>query len=154
MPERRSSVLLPASPMKTNSTSQSAFINLRLLLAVTLGFLGVALAIVAGRGGALSRKLSGDAPAARADQAAHYMPVPGDDSKSETKGLTQLEEYWFDRLTFPTGRFNPAWVRAAAAQHDRMPSGVPAGSHSKLNKFNPNLLSTTSFTALGPQPEQ
>ena len=64
----------------------------------------------------------------------------------------RLEQYWHDRLTFPTGRFDPAWVRAAAAQHARMATGVPAGQHLKLNLANPNALSTTNFTALGPQP--
>ena len=59
---------------------------------------------------------------------------------------------WHDRLTFPTGRFDPAWVRAAVAQHARMTTGVPAGQHLKLNFANPNALSTTNFTALGPQP--
>ena len=49
---------------------------------------------------------------------------------------------------------HPAWVRAAAAQHARMPSGVPFGQHLRLNIANPNALSTTSFTPLGPQPER
>jgi len=80
------------------------------------------------------------------------MPVPGTGSQSEAAGLAQLEQYWHDRLTYPTGRFDPAWVRAAAAQHARMTSGVPAGQHLKLNLANPNALSTTNFTALGPQP--
>ena len=35
-----------------------------------------------------------------------------------------------------------------------MQSGVPFGQHLKLNIANPNALSTTSFTALGPQPER
>ena len=35
-----------------------------------------------------------------------------------------------------------------------MTSGVPAGQHLKLNLANPNALSTTNFTALGPQPER
>ena len=70
----------------------------------------------------------------------------------EAAGLAQLEQYWHDRLTYPTGRFDPAWVRAAAAQHARMTSGVPAGQHLKLDLANPNALSTTNFTALGPQP--
>ena len=69
-------------------------------------------------------------------------------------GLAELEQYWHDRLTYPTGRFDPAWVRAAAAQHARMASGVPAGQHLKLDLANPNALSTTNFTALGPQPER
>ena len=33
-----------------------------------------------------------------------------------------------------------------------MATGVPAGQHLKLNLANPNALSTTNFTALGPQP--
>src|SRR5947207_7183695 len=35
-----------------------------------------------------------------------------------------------------------------------MTSGVPAGQHLKLKLANPNALSTTGFTALGPQPER
>ena len=72
--------------------------------------------------------------------------------QSESAALAQLEQYWHDRLTYPTGRFDPAWVRAAVAQHDRMTTGVPAGQHLKLDLANPNALSTTNFTALGPQP--
>ena len=33
-----------------------------------------------------------------------------------------------------------------------MTTGVPAGQHLKLNFANPHALSTTNFTALGPQP--
>ena len=143
--------------MKKKSTSQSAFFNLRVLLGFTLSFLAVALAIFAGWGGAL-RSPDGPSrtgvPAGHPDQPARYMPVPGANLQDEATGLAQLEQYWNDRLTYPTGRFNPAWVRAAAAQHARMPSGVPFGQHLKLNIANPNALSTTSFTALGPQPER
>ena len=143
--------------MKKKSTSQSAFFNRRVLLGFTLSFLGVALAIFAGWGGAL-RSPGGPSrtgvPAGRPDQPARYMPVPGGNLQDEATGLAQLEQYWNDRLTYPTGRFNPAWVRAAAAQHARMPSSVPFGQHLKLNIANPNALSTTSFTALGPQPER
>jgi hypothetical protein len=142
--------------MKKKSTSRSAFFNLRVLLGFSLGFLGLALAIVAGMGGAL-RSPDGPSgtgvPAGDPDQPARYMPVPGTDTREEAAGLAQLEQFWFDRLTFPIGRFNPAWVRAAARQHARMPSGVPFGQRMKLNLANPNSLSTTSFTALGPQPE-
>ena len=82
------------------------------------------------------------------------MPVPGASSESEAARLAQLEQYWHDRLTFPTGRFDPAWVRAAAAQHARMASGVPAGSYPKLNPGGPVPLSPGAFTSLGPQPER
>src|SRR6476619_1976909 len=133
----------PSAPAR-GSLSQGGFINLRILLGLTLGLSGIALAIFAGK----------DAAVPRASEPERYMPVPGAKGQSEAAGLQQLEQYWHDRLTFPTGRFDPAWVRAAAAQHDRMTSGVPAGQHLKLDLANPNALSTTNFTALGPQPER
>src|SRR5213596_3832729 len=121
---------------------EGGFFNLRALLGLTLCLFGVALAIFAGREAALR-------PAPEPDR---YMPVAGARSQSEAAGLEQLEQYWHDRLTFPTGRFDPAWVRAAAAQHARLATGVPAGQRLKLDLANPNALSTTNFTALGPQP--
>lgn len=143
--------------MKNTSTSRSAFFNFRVLLSFTLGFLGIALAILAARDSTL-RNLPGSTrtavAAVRSDEPALYMPVPGRNSREEANGLARLEQYWNDRLTFPTGRFNPAWVRAAAREHARMPHGVPFGQRLKLNLTNPNALSTTSFTALGPQPER
>ena len=123
---------------------QGGFFNLRALLGLTLCFLGLALAIFAARESSLRR----------VSEPPRYMPVPGGNLQGEAAGLAQLEQYWHDRLTFPTGRFDPAWLRAAAAQHARMTSGVPAGQHLKLNLANPNALSTTNFTALGPQPER
>ena len=121
---------------------EGGFINLRVLLALLLAFTGVALAIFAGR----------DFAVRSASEPDRYMPVPGSKPETEAAGLARLEQYWHDRLTFPTGRFDPAWVRAAADQHARMATGVPAGQHLKLNLANPNALSTTNFTALGPQP--
>src|ERR1044072_7928566 len=112
--------------MKKHSSARAAFFNFRLLLGVTLGFLGVALAIFAGRDGLLRgpngpnrRNVSSEL----SDQP-HYLPVPGCDVREEAAGLAQLEQFWFDRLTFPTGRFNPEWVRAADRQHKRMPRGM------------------------------
>jgi hypothetical protein len=138
--------------MKKKSTSRSAFFYLRVLLGFSFGFAGIALAIFAGRDNSLRRP---DTAAADSD-AARYMPVPGNlrGKESEASGLARLEQYWNDRLTFPTGRFNPAWVRAAARQHDRMPSGVPFGQHLRPNLASPDALNPGSFTALGPQPER
>src|SRR6266478_9690968 len=124
--------------------SESGSISLRTLLGLTFALSGIALAIFAGKEG----------PVQPASEPERYMPVPGSNSREEAEGLSRLEEYWFHRLTFPTGRFDPAWVRAAAAQHARMTSSIPAGQHLKLNLANPNALSTTNFTALGPQPER
>lgn len=83
---------------------------------------------------------------------ARYRPSPGGDSQGDAAGMARLNEYWHQRLTYPTGRFDPAWVRAAAVQHAQMPVGVPAGVPATLNPQSPLALSTTSFTALGPQP--
>ena len=124
--------------------SQSGFINLRTLLALSLVFSGIALALFAHKEGQIQRASEPD----------RYMAVPGDSSQSEAARLGQLEQYWHDRLTYPTGRFDPAWVRAAAAQHARMTSGVPAGPYRKLNPTGPLPLTPTAFTALGPQPER
>ena len=138
--------------MKKKSCGRTAFFNLRVLLGVTLCFSGLALAIFAHLS-PFTDHVSRPA-AAKAGSSPRYMPVPGANTREEATGLEQLEQYWNDRLTFPTGRFNPAWVRAAARQHARMPSGVPFGQHLKLNLANPNALSTTSFTPLGPKPER
>jgi hypothetical protein len=121
---------------------EGGFINFRTVLGLTLGLSAIALAIFAGK----------DVAVPRASEPERYMPVPGAKGQSEAAGLAQLEQYWHDRLTFPTGRFDPAWVRAAVAQHERMTTGVPTGQHLKLDRANPNALSTTNFTALGPQP--
>src|SRR5215467_10180008 len=133
----------PAVISTQTRVGQHGFINLRALLGLTLGLSGVALAIFAGKDGTLQRP----------SEPERYMPIPGGDSREEAANLGQLEQYWRDRLTFPTGRFDPAWLRAAAAQHARMTTGVPTGQHLKLKLANPNALSTTNFTALGPQPE-
>src|SRR5258707_7231847 len=130
------------STLARHSLGEGGFFNLRALLGLTLCLSGVALAILAERGAA-------PRPGPEADR---YMPVPGGSSQSESARLAELEQYWHDRLTFPTGRFDPAWVRAAAAQHARMTSGVPAGQHPKPDLAQPNLLRTTNFTATGAPP--
>src|SRR5437867_2965279 len=124
--------------------SESGSVSLRTLLGLTFALSGIALAIFAGK----------DGPVQPASEPERYMPVPGSNLREEAEGLSRLEEYWFHRLTFPTGRLDPALVRAAAAQHARMTSSIPAGQHLKPNLANPNALSTTNFTALGPQPER
>src|SRR5437667_3204659 len=82
------------------------------------------------------------------------MPVPSGRVETEGADLGRLEQFCHERWTYPTGRFDPAWVRAPAIQHARMAVGVPAGMPAVLNPFSPLAFSTTSFTALGPQPEQ
>lgn len=105
------------------------------------------------------------------DRQPGYLPVPGEDPAEETEALGELEQYWNDRLTFPTGRFNPAWIRSAAVQDSHIPRGVPAGrqpiiprpdgSPADGSSLDSNATATdqtalapntTGFTSLGPRP--
>ena len=78
------------------------------------------------------------------------MPVPG----GEADDLNRLEMEWHNRLTYPTGRFDPAWVRLAAAQDAQVQRAIPAGiPATNLNQSgSPLVLDPSSFTALGPKP--
>jgi hypothetical protein len=73
--------------------------------------------------------------------------------------LISEEEYWFHRLTYPTGKYSPAWTRKAAEQDRAIQSGIPAGNKLDFKAINPRRpeggfsLNTNGFTALGPMPE-
>ncbi len=73
--------------------------------------------------------------------AAAYMPVPG---SGEGEQFGAMDTYWNDRLTYPTGHFNPAWLRAAKTQDARIASRRP--------RFGGEA--PASWTALGPKPEK
>ncbi|MGH8093678.1 MAG: hypothetical protein ACREIF_09425 [Chthoniobacterales bacterium] len=133
--------------MKTNPHSKSAFLRLRSLVGFSLCLAGLALTVFAF-----------EQPARHTEQAdgpQRDMPTLRQNIQVEAADLSQLEQYWSDRLTYPTGNFDPAWVRQAAAQHERMAQGVPAGLFPKTSgNKKKTALSTTSFTALGPMPER
>src|ERR1017187_10271295 len=141
--------------MKRKSASKSAFFNPRALIGFGLCSVGVALVVFA--------LIPSPKPVARDNRLARDMPTFGEDPENEAIDLGRLEQFWSDRLTYPTGNFNPAWMRQAAAQHERIPRGIPAGNFTKLSAkanvkgrlapVSPLALSTTSFTALGPLPE-
>ena len=65
----------------------------------------------------------GQRPAAKAAQGALY--APGGDTGEVS--LTKAEQYWWTRLTYPTGHFNQRWVLDAMKQAKRVKSGIPAG---------------------------
>jgi hypothetical protein len=130
--------------MKKNSFAESAFFNLRALIGLLFCFSGALLALFGA--GVFSGR--------NAERPAPYMPAPGQRPDTEAADLGRLEQFWNDRLTYPTGRFDPKWLRVAAAQHARLPQGVPAGVPAVLNPLSPLSLTTTGFTALGPQPER
>ncbi len=79
-------------------------------------------------------------------------------AKTDGEKLLEQEGYWLGRHTFPTGRFDPAWLRRAARQDARIERRNPDGSTARISakrlKASPVGLSTTAFTALGPQPER
>lgn len=89
------------------------------------------------------------------------MPTADGDSGGESADLSAAESYWNQRLTYPTGKYNPAWLRHAAAEAAKLPSGIPAGVYrsttsrkaSSQSANTVSSLSTNAFTALGPQPE-
>src|SRR5437667_659692 len=131
---------------------EGGFFNLRALIGFTLCFAGVALALFAHFSPIPDHLgLSG---AVKASRPLPYIPAPGGRPEAEAADLARLERFWTDRLTYPTGRFDPGWLRAAAVQHARLPIGVPAGAPATLNPRSPLTFTTTSFTALGPQPER
>jgi len=138
--------------MKKNPSTRSAFFNLRSLFGFTLGFLGIVLAIFA-HFSPITDHVSRPG-ATNAPRPPRYMPVPGARSEAEAAELGRLEQFWTDRLTYPTGRFDPAWLRAAAAQHSRLSVGVPAGIPALLNPKSPLAFTGTGFIGLGPQPER
>ena len=70
------------SALARRGLTEGGFLNLRALLGLTLCFVGLALAIFAGRDGALQR----------ASQPDRYMPVPGASHRMKLLGLEQLEQ--------------------------------------------------------------
>jgi hypothetical protein len=79
------------------------------------------------------------------------MPVPG----GKADDLDRMEPEWNNRLTYPTGLFNPAWVRVAAARDALIQRAIPLGIPAKnLNQTDAALtLNPNSFTSLGPKPK-
>ena len=54
--------------------------------------------------------------------------------------LLEQEGYWMHRLSYPTGRFDPAWVRQAADQDSRILRQVPKGRKLDLKSLAVNPL--------------
>src|SRR6266403_50024 len=84
------------------------------------------------------------------DDRERYMPVPG----GNRDDLDRMEVEWNNRLTYPTGRFDPAWVRSAAARDALITRGIPIGLQGRdlKGRHMPLALDPDRFTALGPQP--
>ena len=129
--------------MKKNPTSKSAFFNPRVLFGLALCSAGILLAILSFAGIPWLSTWS-------ADQRLRDMPVAG----GKADDLDRMEQEWYNRVTYPTGIFNPEWIRRAA-DHDatiarRIPLGVRAINR---GRNAPLTMDVNAFTALGPQPE-
>ncbi|MGZ5021475.1 MAG: WD40/YVTN/BNR-like repeat-containing protein, partial [Chthoniobacterales bacterium] len=117
---------------------RSAFSLLRTLLSLLLFSAGILLTL-----GTFTRHDNDR------DERKRYMPVVG----SEHEDLERYELDWSNRLTYPTGIFDPEWVRKAADKDANIERGIPAGAQvSKVGGPLTQTLSNSHFTALGPAP--
>src|SRR3989440_2835179 len=135
--------------MKIKHSGRSGFLQIRALVAVAL--FGVAICL-AKFSFAPPQITNGKYERGEVDRSGRYMPVLG----GTADDLNRMEEEWNNRLTYPTGFFNPAWVRQAAVEDSLINRAIPSGIPSRnLNQTNtPLVLNSNGFTALGPAPLQ
>ena len=131
--------------MRRNPAAQSGLFNPRVLFAFALCSIGILLAAASFAPSIL--RPNGRKDTVKLDR---YMPVPG----GENDDMDRMEAEWNNRLTYPTGLFNPLWVRLAAAQDKLIPSRIPLGLRANnLNRADaPLALNPNAFTSLGPKP--
>jgi hypothetical protein len=95
-----------------------------------------------------------------AQRAALYSPG-GSSGEPGEASLTKVERYWQTRLTYPTGRFQQSWVKAAAKKAKRIKSGIPRGQYRgwrgvRAGSGSHGAQSIKALAAarpLGPQPQ-
>jgi hypothetical protein len=133
------------------SSSESGVFDPRIFLAFVLCSAALLLALFGFTGLPLTPKAANRNEAQNDNETRERsMPVPG----GEADDLDRLEIDWHNRVTYPTGRFDPAWVRQAAAIDARIPRGIPAGQPimTLSQGISPLALNPSSFVALGPRP--
>jgi hypothetical protein len=115
---------------------------------------GVAVAVALHSSGAGSK-----APSKAALQSA--LLTPGGSEPGEMSRIA-VEQYWQDRLTYPTGRFDKRWVLQAAQQAKRVKAGIPEGRYRALRRAGRGyaasgasaLKALSAARSLGPQPQE
>jgi len=131
-PAQQFSATIPGSLVVSR---EGGFVNLRVLMGFTLCFVGVALALFA-HFSPLTDHVS--LPnATNASRPLPYMPAPGGRPQAEVADLGRWSDFWNDRLTYPTGRFDPGMVRVAADQACTLARGRPCRSAAVLNPSSP-----------------
>ncbi|HSN76366.1 MAG TPA: hypothetical protein VL334_14925, partial [Anaerolineae bacterium] len=85
-----------------------------------------------------------------------YMPEPGEDEGQESQNLLAMGDYFYHRVSYPTGQFDPAWYVEAKAQDEQIQRGLPAGevTYDRAASQSPLALDPNRFTSLGPKPLQ
>ena len=85
-----------------------------------------------------------------------YLPEPGEDESQESENLLAIGDYFYHRLSYPTGQFDPRWYLEAKAEDSLIERSVPAGAETNARTAieSPLALDPTRFTALGPKPLQ
>lgn len=143
--------------MHRKSPSESGTFTPRVFLAFLFCSSGILLAISSFTGVALQPTgcpsgVNCDEKRSTAAPLQKYMPVLG----GKANDLDRLEAEWHNRVTYPTGLFDPTWVRQAAAADALIARNLPFGAPTlnlRLNNAAEALaLDPTKFTALGPAP--
>ena len=85
-----------------------------------------------------------------------FVPEPGEDESQESANLLAMGDYFYHRLSYPTGQFDSSWYLEAKQQDDRVERGVPAGevTYNRAATQSPLALNASRFTSLGPAPLQ
>src|SRR6476661_384552 len=112
--------------MLKKSSAEAGLFRPRVFIAFLFLSAGVCLAMFAFNNGAESSR------ATSVLRQEHYMPVPG----GEPDDLNRMEEEWNNRVTYPTGVFNPEWVRRAAVADARIARSIPFGVRRDLKLQN------------------
>jgi hypothetical protein len=133
--------------MKRNPSSRSGLFHPRVVIALALCSGGALLAFFSFAGVPMPARFT-----AQVDSRPHLMPLPGEGADN----LQRIQMEWHNRVTYPTGVFNPEWIRRAAAHDARIERRIPAGLRRDLPRGPraPLALDVNAFIALGPQPER
>lgn len=85
-----------------------------------------------------------------------YVAEPGEDPALESQHLQAMGDYFYHRVSYPTGQFDPAWYLEAKAQDEQVQRGVPAGevTYDRASTRSPLALDPNRFTSIGPAPLQ
>ncbi|MEZ4771379.1 MAG: hypothetical protein R2844_23545 [Caldilineales bacterium] len=80
---------------------------------------------------------------------------PGE-TDNESENLLAMGDYFYHRVSYPTGEFDGRWYLDAAAEDATVERAVPAGevTYDRESSQSPLSLDPNSFTSLGPKPLQ